>query len=129
MAGLGEPDSQAVHGFSRSYLSDHGENPFSVVERMNFILSGCDVFSDAAEFDAFWIEQLFKETRLEQQFSICDFFTLIPDKIRYGGFTGNNNLLTSYQEEARKRAGVPAHRASNDVKYLIELYLLASPRN
>lgn len=119
-----DPASQAVHGLSRNYLSNNGEPPLSVAKRMNKVLSGCDVYSDAAEYDAFWIDQLFKVTGLIREFSVRDFYSLLPNEITNGYFMSNNSVLSKYQEKARKRAGVAAHRASHDVKYLVELYMM-----
>jgi len=119
-----DPASQAVHGLSRSYLSDHGEAPLIVAKRMNKILSGAEVYSDAAEYDVHWIDQLFKATGMVREFHVRDFFSLLPDEITNGYYMNNSSLLSRYKEKARKRAGVPAHRANHDVKYLIELYML-----
>ena len=120
-----DPASQAVHGLNRNYLSNHGEDPFIVAKRMNDFLSGVDVYSDAAEYDVFWIDQLFKATGLERKFPVRDFFSLLPDEVTNGYYMSSHSILSDYQIKARKRSGVAAHRASHDVKYLIELYMIA----
>lgn len=119
-----DPASQAVHGLSRNYLSEHGKDPLSVAKRMNQVLSGQDVYSDAAEYDVHWIDQLFKATGLKRQFYIRDFFSLLPIEITNGNFMSSSSILSEYKIKARKRANVPAHRANHDVKYLIELYMM-----
>ena len=118
------PDSQAVHGLSRNYLSEHGEDPVLVAKRMNQVLSGLDVYSDADEYDVFWIDQLFKIVDIKREFYVRNFYSLLPVEITNGYFMSASSLLSGYQVKARKRAGVAAHRASNDVKYLIELYMM-----
>lgn len=108
------PDAQACHGLSREYLMDRGEAPIFVVERMLDALTSQKVYTNAPDFDGFWIRRLFSAVNksMSLQFmdtaSLFNYFCPEPSK---------------YDVEARKRAG-GIHRATFDVMYLIEVYRL-----
>ena len=108
------PDAQAAHGLSRKYLMDKGEAPSFVVERMLEALSNQKIYTNAPDFDGFWIRRLFSavDKNMSLQFidtaSLFNYFCPEPSQ---------------YDVEARKRVG-GIHRASFDVKYLIEKYRL-----
>lgn len=114
-------ESEKAHGIQREDLYSIGVEPEIIVEKLNKCLCDQDVYSDAINHDTKWLDRLFSCTKMSRMFNIRDFSMLIPNEIRGGGFPGGG-IIYDYQELARQRAGVPAHRAGNDVKYLIELY-------
>lgn len=108
------PSSQHVHGLSRNYLSNHGEDPRKTAQRMNSVLNGKKLYSDAPDFDDPWVRTLFQAVGLTMNFEIANANSLLQN------LNPNNE---SYKRQARKIAG-PAHRAGVDVAYLLELYRL-----
>ncbi|HSH84577.1 MAG TPA: hypothetical protein VK979_05385 [Guyparkeria sp.] len=56
-----DPAAQAVHGLSRRYLAEHGEDPKLVAGRIQAELAGRPVYTDAVEFDQGWLEVLFRD--------------------------------------------------------------------
>ncbi|BCO32055.1 hypothetical protein TspCOW1_21580 [Thiohalobacter sp. COW1] len=56
-----DPAAEAIHGLSRRYLRDHGEDPKLVAGRIQAALAGQPVYSDAPEYDQGWLETLFRD--------------------------------------------------------------------
>lgn len=110
------PDAQATHGLSREYLMNNGEAPNFVTQKMLNSLSGVDIYTNAPEFDGVWIRRLFNAVGKDMSFRFKDTFQLFsyfcPEPFQH-------------DKEARERAG-GIHRASFDVKYLIEMYRLCA---
>lgn len=52
---------EEIHGISREHLSEHGEDAFLTVIRMNRVLEGQVVYSDAVTSDGFWVQRLFDQ--------------------------------------------------------------------
>ena len=107
-----DPSSERLHGLSRVYLAEHGKPPLMVAQRMNQQLREQRLYSDAPEYDGFWLRRLFEAAGLEPEFRLADatklLYSLHPEYIRFS-------------EKARELAG-GIHRAACDVSYLIALY-------
>ena len=107
-----DPNSQQIHGLSREYLAEHGKPPLIVAERMNQHLQDQILYSDAPDYDGFWLRRLFEAAGIDIEFQLANamklFHALHPEYVRFS-------------EKARVKAG-GIHRASFDVSYLIELY-------
>lgn len=108
------PDAQACHGLSREYLMDKGKSPSLVVEIMLEALSNQKIYTNAPDFDGFWIRRLFSAVDKNMSLQFMDTALL---------FNYFCPEATQFEVEARKRAG-GIHRATFDVKYLIEMYRL-----
>jgi len=125
-----DPQAQAIHGLSRNYLSKNGEHCFDVAKRMNEVLAEKDVYTDAADFDGFWCRRLFEAANLKMNinFKEMDFLLekILPTEFWF--WVDNKQSITLLKEEARINCKLKAHRAANDVAYLIELYKLAQKK-
>lgn len=125
-----DPSAQAVHKLSRNYLSEHGEHFIHVAKTMERQLSGKIVYTDAPYYDQFWCDQLFEITDILYTFNFRDINELLqnmlPIEYFYMNMTTNIAQIDYLKEQARVNCQLEAHRAANDVTYLIELYKLAS---
>lgn len=107
-----DPSSERLHGLSRAYLAEHGKPPLTVAQRMNAQLRDQRLYSDAPEYDGFWLRRLYEAAGLKAAFELADATKLLhsvyPEYVRFS-------------ENAREKAG-GVHRATFDVNYLVELY-------
>ncbi|MCD8522416.1 MAG: hypothetical protein LRY66_09535 [Saccharospirillaceae bacterium] len=108
-------EAELIHGISREQLQDEGMTPREVALKMNEMLRGKTLYSDAWSFDSSWMGRLFDEAELVQRFRIETI----------------NKLLTPEQMEAwhdTKKSlwyemNIERHRAANDVQVLQETFL------
>jgi hypothetical protein len=56
-----DPDAEKLHGISLEQLHAQGHPPFEVARRMNEVLAGRELFSDAPADDARWLRIIFDE--------------------------------------------------------------------
>ena len=107
-------EAQSLHGISKQYLAEKGEAPQFIVDRMEQQLIGKKILTDAPDWDEGWVKKLYtsvnKKCELEFSCAIKLFDSIEP-------------YHHIYKSQARRLAG-HAHRASSDVKYLIEMYRL-----
>ena len=106
------PSSERVHGLSREYLAEHGSPPLSVAQRMNQQLKNKILYSDAPEYDGFWMRRLFTAAGIDLEFRLADATVLLHSI---------HPEFNRFAKKARENAG-GIHRARYDVIYLIELY-------
>ena len=83
---------------------------------MNAALAGVDVYSDAPDWDGFWLLRLFDAADLKPQFALSDFGRLMRPLV--GG--REQVLFGSVDAVAPRR-----HRAAADALHLKTLYELA----
>jgi len=123
-----EPSAQQVHGLSRNYLSYHGKEPKPIAERMNNVLHDQTVYTNAPEFDSFWCMRLFDAMNMKPSFTFDHIETLLqeilPAEYWLTDKSGCTHIGHIYKK-AREQCGLAAHRARNDVAYLIEAYKIA----
>jgi hypothetical protein len=90
------------------------------------VLQGQVIYTDAADFDGFWVRRLFKAEGLELNFEFSDMETLLRKLLPMEYWIRNRETcelpIYAVMKEARKQCGCDAHRAANDVTYLIRLY-------
>jgi hypothetical protein len=65
-----DPDAEKLHGISLKQLLAHGRPPFEVARRMNEVLAGRELFSDAPHDDERWLRIIFDEAGLDPAFTI-----------------------------------------------------------
>lgn len=122
-----DPMSQAVHGLSRNYLSQNGKHPQEVAGIMNEKLSGKVLYCDGGEFDNDWCDALFTAVGLKPTFTLDEvqrlWYEQLPIEYMQADKAGKIHL-DYLKEKARLDCGKPAHRAGNDVAYLVELWQL-----
>jgi hypothetical protein len=114
-------EAEAVHGISREQLLSDGQTPAYVCSRLRIAAERGVLYSDCPYFDDDWLVKL------------C----LAAGTTRAGIVLGDTAQLSpisaildtpayhALAEQARALAG-PAHRAANDVRFLWELYRLAT---
>jgi hypothetical protein len=114
-----DPAAQAVHGLSRDYLAEHGLPPRRVAEEVVRDLAGQEVYVTAIE-DKGWVDELTMRT-LGEVVAI-DWRDANHFLWKLAG-TWQESLQAA-QEMAWQRLnaeGIYAHRASNDVRHLMEV--------
>ena len=65
-----DPDAEKLHGISLEQLLAQGRPPFKVARRMNEVLTGGELFSDAPADDERWLRIIFDEAGLDPAFTI-----------------------------------------------------------
>lgn len=109
--------AEALHGLTRVALRREGSDVREVCRTLNRALGRAEVYSDAPDWDAFWLIRLFSAGGVRQEFSILDYARLIGE------------LAGTRTGELQERAGRLAprrHRAAADVAHLQTLYRLAA---
>ncbi len=113
------PEAEALHGVSHQTLLTKGVSANEVCERLNTVLGGKQVFSDAPDWDGFWLYRLFQAAGIRQTFKLSDLNVLFqstpPEK------------MDAYLAEADRMAP-RKHRAVPDVLHMRALYELAFPK-
>lgn len=102
-------ESEKIHNIRRKDLFNFGLPVHEVAAKVSEAFSGKVIYSDAPFFDNYWCLRLLDEANIPANFKFKHI-----NEIIYGVFKED-------LEQARRLAG-PAHRAENDVKYLMELY-------
>ncbi|HOP19096.1 MAG TPA: hypothetical protein PLV61_08600 [Parvularculaceae bacterium] len=108
--------AEALHGLTRAELDRDGQNIRDVCRSLNKSLAGAEVYSDAPDWDGFWLFRLFMAANMRQQFAVHDFGKLIRP------------IAGSREGELQERAARLAprrHRTNDDVRHLQTLYGLA----
>ena len=110
-------EAELLHGLSLETLEREGLDPKDACERLNTALAGKIVYSDAPDWDGFWLYRLFQAARKRQRFVVSDLASLLrsvpPDKI--------GPLVAAAELRAPRR-----HRAAPDVMHMRMLYELAA---
>ena len=65
-----DPDAEKLHGISLEQLHAQGRPPFEVARRMNEVLAGRELFSDAPADDERWLRIILDEAGLDPAFTI-----------------------------------------------------------
>lgn len=112
-----DPKAERLHGISPKMLSDHGINPATACDRISAALDRCAVYSDAPDWDGFWLMRLFEAAGRKTSIRIRDFARamppLAPDQ--------KAALIQKADRLAPRR-----HRAAEDVLHLVTIYRLAT---
>ena len=109
-------EAERLHGVTRADLARDGATARDVAEALNAALGGVTVWSDAPDWDGFWLFRLFQAAQIKQQFALSDFGKLMRP------------LAGAREEAALRRAAQISprrHRAGPDAKHLQTIYTLA----
>lgn len=109
-------EAEMLHGIRRDDLVRDGRSSRDVADALNAALSGFEVWSDAPDWDGFWLFRLFGAAGIKQQFLIGDFGKLMKP------------LAGAREVEALRRAAQVSprrHRAGADAKHLQTIYAIA----
>lgn len=107
-----DPQAEAVHGISRDTLLGCGRPAEDVAWRLNALLRGKTVYSDAWSFDLSWIGKLYDAVHMEQGFRISALRDLLSER-----------QLAAWEEtrqQVTSELALPRHRASGDARILRE---------
>lgn len=111
--------AEALHGLSYEILTAEGAAPMAICKILNEALADRIVYSDAPDWDGFWLYQLYKASGLKQSFTLTDFHTVLA------GFSAEK--IDCLIEEAA-RIAPHRHRAEDDVLHMRTLHRLAARR-
>lgn len=112
-----DPHAERLHGVKRCALDQDGIDVRDAAARVNAALADCKVYSDAPDWDGFWLFRLFSAASIRQTFRLLDFGRLIKG---YAG-TQDPRLLEYAAEIAPRR-----HRAEADARHLRAVWRLAA---
>ena len=111
-----DPKAEALHGLSRDRLEREGRAPQDICEAMNAAFGDVEVYSDAPDWDGFWLFRLYSAAGVKQSFLLNDYGRLMRP-------------LTAGREPAllqrALRLAPPSHRAGPDARHLQTLHRLA----
>jgi len=127
-----DPAAQAVHGLNRNYLSNHGEHPRTVAERMNQELGGQTIYFDGLPHDQWWMYALFEAVSVWPLFKLGDTQSLLIDLVesateyvflapmerRKQSIELVQRVVTRFRAEQ-----TVVHRAGEDIKPYIQTWL------
>lgn len=109
--------AEALHGISHETLLKDGLEPKEACDRLNAALAGKIIYSDAPDWDGFWLYRLFQAGKKRQRFIVSDLASLLrsvpEDRI--------GPLVAAAELRAPRR-----HRAAPDVMHMRMLYELAA---
>jgi hypothetical protein len=112
-----DPSAEKLHGITVERLEREGFDTAAACSRITAALGDRDVYSDAPDWDAYWIMRLFAAAGRRMPFAIREFSRLMPalsadEKAR---------ILSAADAKAPRR-----HRAADDARHLQALYQLAA---
>jgi len=110
------PRAEKLHGISPKMLSDLGVSAESACDRAISALADCAVYSDAPDWDSFWMMRLFDAAGRNCPIRILEFSTLMPPITS----AQKAELIAQADRQAPRR-----HRAGEDVLHLLTLYRLS----
>ena len=111
-----DDDAEQLHGIKRAALDVEGEAPKLICQALNASLKDCVVYSDAPDWDGFWLYRLYEACDEKQAFSLSDFRDLFVDT--------EPKDLGELIARATKTAP-HTHRATDDVLHMRALHRLA----
>ena len=107
--------AEALHGVSQSVLLKKGLEPEQICLALNEALKDKKVYSDAPDWDGFWLYRLFKATKIRQAFELSDFQEFFSDM--------EMDEIDALRNEA-SRLAPHNHRATDDVLHMRMLHRL-----
>lgn len=100
--------AEKIHNIKREQLFDEGISCFEAAQRLNSQLRDLTLFSDATDYETFWLDRLFKAAKCPRFFDIDSIYSLpFNDKI----YSAEKKRLSSF---------IITHRAENDAHIIRE---------
>ncbi len=112
--------AEQLHGLSFETLQNTGTDPGLVCKKLNDVLAGRIVYSDAPDWDGFWLYRLHSAAGMRQTFSLANFADLMPPIT----LTEKMALVAAANTRAAH-----AHRATEDIRHMQALLALAWTRH
>ena len=113
-------EAEQIHGIPREQLLTEGWDVRTIAEKMNELLRGQTLYSDAWSFDSSWVGRMFDSADIVQRFCIDTITKLLPPEKMEQWHPTKEAVLADL--------GINAHRAANDVQVLQETFLRLMPR-
>jgi hypothetical protein len=114
--------AEVVHGISIERLQAEGTSPVDVASRMNKLLAGRELYSDAPGWDRHWLQMIFTAANLKQNFSAgkAEAHTVIGTMARDRGWSAEEcqSVMAKIDMEYPR-----THRAADDARHLAALWL------
>lgn len=110
-----DKEAEALHGISRTRLEKEGLPAREVATKLNRLLTGRVIYSDAWGFDNTWLALLFEHTGLVPTFRIEALETLLsPDQL---------HSWHAIKEQVILETRLTRHKADEDALILQETYM------
>ncbi|MCW8921697.1 MAG: hypothetical protein OQL17_02915 [Sedimenticola sp.] len=106
--------AEEVHGISRELLLEKGKPPVEVADKLNQLLRGTKIYTDAWSHDISWIGKLFELTEIPQLFSLDSLRSLMTEQ--------QAALWHPTKEQVIAELNLTRHRASTDAFILQETF-------
>jgi len=111
---LWDEEAEKVHGITREILFSNGRSVSEIAWRLNELLRGKTIYSDAWSFDLSWIGKLYDAAHQEQTFRVGSLHDLLSqDQMANWDRT---------KDEVIREMALRRHRASGDARILQETY-------
>lgn len=110
-----DDDAEAIHGITRIQLHKMGHTVRQVCERLNALLTGQQVYSDAWVWDQRWLITLYDAARLQPSFTFSPIESIVTEE----------QLMIWDEEKVRVFSAMDSvrHRASSDAYAIQQTYL------
>lgn len=105
-----DPAAEAMHGISREVLAQHGLPPLSVAIRLNALLHGQTVYSDAWAHDYAWLATLHEAARVPPAYRVDHLARITPEI--------EARRWKDIRDDVQQSLQVERHRASADARVL-----------
>lgn len=109
-----DPEAEELHGITRNTLTSYGRPIVDIAWRLNELLRGKTVYSDAWSYDMSWMGKLYDAAHMHQSFRIASLQELI-DEEQMSAWAQTRDRVVS--DLALRR-----HRASGDARILQETW-------
>ena len=105
-----DPAAEAMHGITRAILAEHGLPPLSVAIRLNTLLQGSTIYSDAWGHDSSWLAKLHDAAGVPASYRVEVLSRITPQV--------EAEHWNSIRADVEKSLHVRRHRASADARVL-----------
>ncbi len=112
-----DPKAERLHGITPRLLADLGLDAAATCERLDAALGGRTVYSDAPDWDSFWMQRLYQAAGRRCAFTLQDFARLMPPLTP----DQKTKLLQQADRLVPRR-----HRAAEDALHLRMIHRLAA---
>lgn len=109
-----DPEAEKVHGISRESLETYGRPVHEVAWRLNELLRGKSVYSDAWSFDMSWLGKLYDAANMPQTYRVASLRDLMADQQVSDWDAAKAKVISELD--------LQRHRASGDARILQETY-------
>lgn len=113
-----DKSAERLHGISPKMLSELGISVAAAADRISAALARCAVYSDAPDWDGFWLLRLYDAAGRRRDFEILDFAAAAPAMTE----SEKRTLIARADAVAPRR-----HRAGDDALHLRTIWRLSQP--